>query len=647
MEQLRVAINVRSLLPDQIGGLEYAFRDTCQRMLEMFGARLDVKLCTSAVSHASFAPWRGAVRRSLCTSPREMDAALRDRDVLWCPLFYLEPARPKLPAVVSVPDPQHLFHPEHFSRSQRAERIRELRGALGSARRVLTPSQASRAAIMAHYPVESDRLLVVPHGVSGAFEVPADPARLAVLRRRLGLGSSYALYPARPWPHKNHHRLLQALAHYRDHFGDPPVLVLTGFDALPGSLRRAMRELDLERWVRCTGSVARADLVRLYDGAEMLVFPSLFEGFGLPVLEAMRRGTPIAAAAVSSLPEVAGDSALWFDPRDPQAIAGAIRELRVDRDAATKRVARGQVRAARCSLDAAATATFEALRDAAAERSHASVVASAWRPRVFVVTPSLDQGRFLRDTIESVLSQDYPALEYFVADGGSSDDSLDVLRSYGERVRWRSAPDGGHAAAVADAWRASDAEIVAWLNSDDTYLPGAVSAAVQHLREHPEASMVYGRAWYTDARGERQEPYPTWHPFRRADLARNCFVCQPAVFLRREVFDAVALPRTDLTHAFDYDLWIRVSEHFRVSYLDRFLATYRLHGKAKTVRERDQIYREVLDVAEQHFGSVHIDWITGFLHHKCSRLAGTLLGVAPLMVRRLVFSRIARNGMSS
>ena len=647
MDDLRVAINVRPLLPGQIGGLEYAFRETCQRMLELFGDRLEVTLCTSATSHGSFGLWRGVVRRVLCTSPREMDAALRGHDVLWCPFFYLEPAHPPLPAVVSVPDPQHLHYPEHFSRPQYAERIRELRGALGYARRVLTPSESSRGEIVGHYPVEPERVVVVPHGVGEAFEAPVDTSRQEAVRRRYDLGPRYAIYPARPWPHKNHPRLLQALASYRDHFGEPPVLALTGFDSVPGTLLRMIRELGLGRLVKCLGSVPRDDLPHLYDGAEMLVFPSLFEGFGLPVLEAMRRGTPVVAASETSLPEVAGDSARWFDPRDPEAMAAAMRGVVKDPDGTALRVSSGLERARHFSLDAAATRTFDSLRAAACEKSTVSVVAKQWQPRVFVVTPSLDQGRFLRATVESVLAQDYPALDYFVADGGSSDDSAEILRGYGDRVRWQSVPDGGHSAAIRCAWQETDAEIVAWLNSDDTYLPGAVSAAVEHLREHPEAAMVYGQAWYTDARGHRRQPYPTWQPFRRSNLERNCFVCQPTVFLRREVFDVIDLPRADLTHAFDYDLWIRVSEHFRVSYLDRFLATYRIHGETKTVREKDRIYEEALAVAKQHFGSIHIDWITGFLHHRCKRVAGALLGIAPPAVRRMVFSRMARKSMSS
>ena len=259
-----------------------------------------------------------------------------------------------------------------------------------------------------------------------------------------------------------------------------------------------------------------------------------------------------------------------------------------------------------------------------------------------MVTPSYDQAPFLRQTIESVLGQDYPNLEYFVADGGSTDGSRQILESYGERLRWVSAPDGGQAAAIGAAWQETDAEIVAWLNSDDTYLDGAITAAVEHLRSHPRAAMVYGEAWHVDESGVRIGKYPTRHPLRRETLAANCYVCQPTVFLRREVFRVVDLPDPELRCALDYDLWIRVSELFEASYLDRELATSRLHPCAKTVAERDRVYDEIVAVTRCHFGRVDDEWVTGFLHHRLRRPLGRAVGFLPLPVRRALFAGLAR-----
>ncbi len=249
--------------------------------------------------------------------------------------------------------------------------------------------------------------------------------------------------------------------------------------------------------------------------------------------------------------------------------------------------------------------------------------ARARRPKVFVVTPSFNQGRYLRETIESVLRQDYPNLDYFVADGGSSDDSVEILRSYGERLRWTSGPDGGQAAAIARAWASSDAEIVAWLNSDDTYLDGALTAAVDHLLAHPEAAMVYGQAWYTNAAGRQMRPYPT-RSFDRKNLAAECFICQPAVFVRREVFQVVDLPDPQLRYCMDYDLWIRIAQHFEISLMERFLATSRLHSDNKTIGQRGPAIREAVQVSRRHFGSVHPNWALMYVQHQLSAIASRL-----------------------
>lgn len=264
---------------------------------------------------------------------------------------------------------------------------------------------------------------------------------------------------------------------------------------------------------------------------------------------------------------------------------------------------------------------------------------SSRRPKVFVVTPSFNQGRYLRETIDSVLRQDYPNLDYFVADGGSTDDSVAILRSYGERVRWTSGPDGGQAAAIARAWAASDADIVAWLNSDDTYLDGAVTAAVEHLLAHPEAAMVYGQAWYTNAAGRQMRPYPT-RPFDRKNLAAECYICQPAVFLRREVFQVVDLPDPSLRYCMDYDLWIRVAQHFEIASLERFLATSRLHSDNKTIGERGGAIREAVQVSRRHFGAVHPNWALMYTQHQLSTAANRLR--VPLETpRRRLLDRLA------
>lgn len=204
-------------------------------------------------------------------------------------------------------------------------------------------------------------------------------------------------------------------------------------------------------------------------------------------------------------------------------------------------------------------------------------------PLVSIITPSFNQGRFLAATIDSVLAQDYGHIEFLVVDGGSTDGSLSVLERYGDRVRWISEPDEGQADAVDKGIRQTQGEIVAWLNSDDRYVPGAITTAVNALARHPEAPGIYGDAEFIDAVGNRLGPCIQVEPF---DLARlinvTDFVVQPAAFFRRTAYEAVGGLDRSLHYCLDYDLWIRMGLSAPLEYIPRPLAQVRIHSATKT-----------------------------------------------------------------
>ena len=140
-------------------------------------------------------------------------------------------------------------------------------------------------------------------------------------------------------------------------------------------------------------------------------------------------------------------------------------------------------------------------------------------PLVCIVIPSLNQARYLASAIDSVLAQDYPHVEVFVADGGSTDSTLEILRGYGDRIAFRSRPGGGQAAAINAGFARTDAEIVAWLDSDDRYCEGAITTAVAALERAPEAALVYGEGDLIDAAGGVLRRFPGTCPFNLWRLA--------------------------------------------------------------------------------------------------------------------------------
>ncbi len=228
-------------------------------------------------------------------------------------------------------------------------------------------------------------------------------------------------------------------------------------------------------------------------------------------------------------------------------------------------------------------------------------------PLVSIVTPSLNQGRFIRDTIESVLSQDNPGLEYIVMDGGSTDETLDILRSFGSRLTWRSALDLGQADAVNRGFRLARGEILGWLNSDDTYHPGTVKAAVEHLVANPQTAMVYGEPYYIDEKNRVIGIYPT-EDFNVDRLAEACIICQPTAFVRRAALEAVGMLDPLLRYCMDYDLWIRLGRRFRIDRIKRFLANSRRYPETKSFSHRDQLFQDIYAVSERSFGHVSPHW---------------------------------------
>lgn len=234
-------------------------------------------------------------------------------------------------------------------------------------------------------------------------------------------------------------------------------------------------------------------------------------------------------------------------------------------------------------------------------------------PTVTVVTPSFNQGRFIRETIDSVLSQDYPAIEYIVMDGGSTDETVSILESYGDRLSWQSEPDHGQSHAINKGWKRATGEILAWLNSDDTYLPGAISKVVAYLQSHPEIDLVYGDSFHISEDGQALGQFPS-EPFAKDRLKETCFIAQPATFVRRSVIEQVGFIRESLRYCMDYDLWIRISEQYRLQYVPIPVASIRLHKDCKTVKDRAETYAETVRMLQSNYGYAAPMWSCGYAY---------------------------------
>ncbi|MBD5604733.1 MAG: glycosyltransferase [Candidatus Eremiobacteraeota bacterium] len=228
-------------------------------------------------------------------------------------------------------------------------------------------------------------------------------------------------------------------------------------------------------------------------------------------------------------------------------------------------------------------------------------------PLVSVVVPSLNQGHFIAETIDSILRQDVPEIEVLVVDGGSTDDTLDVLRRYGDRISWTSEPDRGQSDAINKGLRRASGAIVCYLNSDDTFEPGALARVVRYFSDHPECSWLFGRCRIVDGNGAPirsfVEQYKrAWARFARsraALLALN-YVPQPATFWRSSAMERVGLIDEALHYSMDYDLWLRLARLGAAGYIDAYLASFRIHDASKSLNGARKQLAEACDVARRH-----------------------------------------------
>ena len=264
-------------------------------------------------------------------------------------------------------------------------------------------------------------------------------------------------------------------------------------------------------------------------------------------------------------------------------------------------------------------------------------------PHISIITPSYNQGKFLAETIESVISQEGDFLiDYIIVDGGSTDDSVDIIRRYdallqhekwpvscrGITFRWLSECDKGQTDALLKGFRMAEGNILAWLNSDDTYLPGALHAVAGFFHDNPDTGLLYGDAHYCDAEGKIIGIYRT-EEFDFNKLAWFNFICQPSAFFRRDVFEAVGELNGTLHFAMDYDLWVRIGKRFPCRYLPELLATYRLHETSKTVRD-DTLHansEEGLKLALKYYGWAPLTRVYNACNFFCgARLPAFLAG---------------------
>lgn len=235
--------------------------------------------------------------------------------------------------------------------------------------------------------------------------------------------------------------------------------------------------------------------------------------------------------------------------------------------------------------------------------------------KISIITPSFNQGKFIKETIESVLNQKKCSIEYIINDACSTDHTEEILKEYNGKLIYNIKKDKGQADAVNNGIKSSNNQILGWINSDDIYYENAFHTVINFFNENKEANIVYGAADHIDENGNYIEDYPTNENFDINLLKEVCFICQPAVFFRRKIFDNYGYLNENLQYCMDYDFWLRIAKFEKFFFIKKKLAGSRLYQQNKTLLQSKKVHYEISKNFKEIYNYVPTKWIFALANH--------------------------------
>jgi glycosyltransferase involved in cell wall biosynthesis len=373
---MKVGINLLPLRPGKNGGMEIYLRNLLEHLFRIDrdshyylitapynDASLDFSVpnCTKIPIHIEARIFQNIhlLFKKLFRKEVNSHATLEDIikryqfDVWFCPFLSLDPRPLSIPGIVTIPDIQHEFYPEYFSKEELSLRKSYIQPSCELATEIITISEFSKQTFVKKLGIDPSKVRVI-HLAAGDNFSQSDQERNDI-KTKYALPDYYFFYPANAWPHKNHQTLIIAFNLYRKTYGDSVHLVLSGSDLRNSKgIHDLISLYRLDDTIHILDYVEKEDMPGLYKNAKALVFPSLFEGFGIPLVEAMATGCPIIASNSTSIPEVAGDAAYLFDPKNPQSICDAMHRIVHDNELREKLIQNGKNRVTKYSYNTVA-----------------------------------------------------------------------------------------------------------------------------------------------------------------------------------------------------------------------------------------------------------------------------------------------------
>lgn len=327
---MRIGINLLNLTQDRFGGVEQYIKNLITHLADS-RENLTLFLFLSTNMRNIF-PRHEKIQIQKLTDPAHIYKSIRQcqLDLWFCPLHKSYISNIDVPSVVTIHDVLHTEYP-YFVPGGLDENNRYYHQFAPSFTKVITVSHFSRNAIANHLPIPKEKIHAIHLNAPAIFERAPAHAQRKRVKQKYQLPDRYALYPSSYNPHKNHQNLLKAILILRKKYNTSIPLVLTGFadknNGIYQSVLRFIRDHSLEGDIHVLGYVKPDDMPSLYWNSSFLVYPSLYEGFGIPLVEALKAKKPIVCSNKGSIPEIAGDAALYFDPESPEDIASKMKSM--------------------------------------------------------------------------------------------------------------------------------------------------------------------------------------------------------------------------------------------------------------------------------------------------------------------------------
>lgn len=378
---MKIGINLLPLRPGKNGGMEVYLRNLLAHLFDI-DRKNHYYLITAPYNHntLNFDNSNYTLiqfnndKTGVCNFPFSFDSFLKishrfygnledliDKfhlDLWFCPFLSLEPRPLKIPGIVTIPDIQHEYYEEFFTKEELLLRKNYIQPSCDMATKIITISEFSKSCLIEKLDVDPTKIKVIYLASGDIFKKNLQSEEFS--RLKFNLPEKYFFYPANGWPHKNHFNLIKAFSLFLKSLDEKMHLVLSGSDIKDNSvIQNLISQCHITNYVHILDYVNVKDMPRLYRNALALVFPSLFEGFGIPLLEAMTIGCPIIASNNTSIPEIAGDAAYLFNPQDPQSIVHAMEKIVHDEGLRFSLVQKGKKRVLKFSYDTVAREHLE------------------------------------------------------------------------------------------------------------------------------------------------------------------------------------------------------------------------------------------------------------------------------------------------